>query len=386
MKRLAVAVFLLALALSGGALAGCGGDLSADAVAKVGDVEIAENVFNQRLEEFGAQYGYSEETTDPETWRLFKLDVLEYLVTYEMAAQKAGDYGVEVTDEDVQTEIDTIIESYYGGDEEAFNEDLASSDITLDQLKANYKESMLMQKVYEQVTAAVSEPTDEEIAAYYEQNKDNYYIEETRTARHILIAPDGEETNETTSTTGSNESSTTTTELTDADWADALATAEKVRDLLRAGGDWAQLAAEYSDDSGTADSGGELGVVEKGEMIQEFEDALFSLELNEISQPVKTAFGYHIIQVTTIDEARQETLEEVTEDIRSTLLSQKQKAAWTQWIAESKTELNVIYREDMQTTTTVPTESTDTTLSGKSTTTAGQTITTGADTTTTAKP
>ncbi|MCE5253637.1 MAG: peptidylprolyl isomerase [Actinomycetia bacterium] len=386
MKRLAVAVFLLALALSGGALAGCGGDLSADAVAKVGDVEIAENVFNQRLEEFGAQYGYSEETTDPETWRLFKLDVLEYLVTYEMAAQKAGDYGVEVTDEDVQTEIDTIIESYYGGDEEAFNEDLASSDITLDQLKANYKESMLMQKVYEQVTAAVSEPTDEEIAAYYEQNKDDYYIEETRTARHILIAPDGEETNETTSTTGSNESSTTTTELTDADWADALATAEKVRDLLRAGGDWAQLAAEYSDDSGTADSGGELGVVEKGEMIQEFEDALFSLELNEISQPVKTAFGYHIIQVTTIDEARQETLEEVTEDIRSTLLSQKQKAAWTQWIAESKTELNVIYREDMQTTTTVPTESTDTTLSGKSTTTAGQTITTGADTTTTAKP
>jgi len=386
MKRLAVAVFLLALALSGGALAGCGGDLSADAVAKVGDVEIAENVFNQRLEEFGAQYGYSEETTDPETWRLFKLDVLEYIVTYEMAAQKDGDYGVEVTDEDVQTEIDTIIESYYGGDEEAFNEDLASSDITLDQLKANYKESMLMQKVYEQVTAAVSEPTDEEIAAYYEQNKDNYYIEETRTARHILIAPDGEETNDATSTTGSNESSTTTTELTDADWADALATAEKVRDLLRAGGDWAQLAAEYSDDSGTADSGGELGVVEKGEMIQEFEDALFSLELNEISQPVKTAFGYHIIQVTTIDEARQETLEEVTEDIRSTLLSQKQKAAWTQWIAESKTELNVIYREDMQTTTTVPTESTDTTLSGKSTTTAGQTITTGAATTTTAKP
>lgn len=386
MKRLAIAVFVLALALSGGALAGCGGDLSADAVAKVGDVEIAENVFNQRLEEFGAQYGYSEETTDPETWRLFKLDVLEYLVTYEMAAQKAGDYGVEVTDEDVQTEIDTIIESYYGGDEEAFNEDLASSDITLDQLKANYKESMLMQKVYEQVTAAVSDPTDEEIAAYYEQNKDDYYIEETRTARHILIAPDGEETNETTSTTGSNESSTTTTELTDADWADALATAEKVRDLLRAGGDWAQLAAEYSDDSGTADSGGELGVVEKGEMIQEFEDALFSLELNEISQPVKTAFGYHIIQVTTIDEARQETLEEVTEDIRSTLLSQKQEAAWTQWIAESKTELNVIYREDMQTTTTVPTESTDTTLSGKSTTTAGQTITTGADTTTTAKP
>lgn len=374
MKKLVVALFVLAVALSAGVVAGCGGDISGDAVAKVGDVEISEEVFNQRLEKFGAQYGYSEETTDAETWGLFRRDVLEYLVLYEMASQKAKDYGVSVTDEDVQTEIDTIIESYYSGDEEAFNEDLASADMTLDDLKANYKESMLMQKVYEKVTGEVAEPTAEEIAAYYEQNKDGYYVEETRTARHILIAPGGEETNDSTTT----ESSTTTTELTAADWDKALEIAKKVRQLLKDGGDWTELAAKYSDDSGTADSGGDLGAVEKGEMVKEFEDAVFSLELNEISDPVKSAYGYHVIQVTEINEGHQQTLEEVSEDIKNTLLYQKQGDAWKAWIEATKAELKVIYREDMQPTTTVAPDSASTT--------AGQTITTGAETTTTAKP
>jgi len=384
MKKFVVVLFVLAMALSAGVVAGCGGDMSGDAVAKVGDVEISQDVFNQRLEEFGAQYGYSEETTDAETWGLFKLDVLEYVVLYEMASQKAEDYDVSVTDEDVQTEIDTIIESYYSGDEEAFNEDLASADMTLDQLKANYKESMLMQKVYEKITGDVPEPTAEEIAAYYEENKDGYFLEETRTARHILIAPGGEETNDTTSTTVAGES-TTTTELTDAEWNKALEIAENVRQLLKDGGDWTELAAEYSDDSGTADSGGELGAVEKGDMVKEFEDSVFSLALNDISEPIKTVFGYHVIQVTEIEEGRQQTLEEVSEDIKSTLLSKKQSEAWEAWIEATKTELGVIYREDMQTTTTAP-DSATTTLSGDTTTTAGQTITTGAETTTTAKP
>jgi foldase protein PrsA len=404
-KRVIVVIFVLALAVAAGSMAGCGGDLPSDAVAKVGDVTITEDVFNQRVEEFGSQYGYSEDTTEAETWKAFKGDVLEYLITYEMAAQKAEEYEVTVTDVDVQGEIDTIIQSYYSGDEAAFTEELTAADMTLDQLKANYKESMLLQAVYEKVTADVTEVSDEEIAAYYEDNKDSYYVEETRTARHILIAPGGEEKNETTSTTApwgssTTESTTTTTEsttttsLTDADWADALATAETVRELLDDGGDWTELAAEYSDDSGTANSGGELGAVSKGEMVQEFEDAVFSLELNQVSEPVKSTYGYHVIQVTEISEAYQQTLEEVSEDITSKLLAEKQSEAWATWIESTKAELNVVYREDMQTTTTVSTEPTattneptDTTIgAGDTTTTVGQTITTAAETPTTAKP
>jgi foldase protein PrsA len=384
-RRVIVAVFVLVLAVSAGIVEGCGGGVSGDAVAKIGDVEISESALNQRAGEFAKQYGIADEATDPEGWAVFKSQVLDYLITYQCAAQKAESLGVAVTDAEVQTEIDTILTDTYQGDQAAFDKDLTAAGMTTESLKANYKENMLLQKVYEKVTASVTEVPAEEIAAYYEENKDTYFVDETRTARHILIKPGGEETNSSTTTTTAAGATTTTTVLTDADWAAALATADKVRGLLTAGGDWTELAAKYSDDGGTSTKGGDLGDISKGVMVEEFEDAVFSLAIDEISQPVKTTFGYHVIQVTAINEAKQQTLEEVSDTIKTTLLGTKQQEAWDKWVEETKSELKVTYREGMEPTTT--TESTTTTLAADTTTTAaGQTITTAAATTTTAKP
>jgi len=74
-------------------------------------------------------------------------------------------------------------------------------------------------------------------------------------------------------------------------------TANKVRQLLLNGGDWTALAPEYSSDTGSAQSGGDLGWFPRGKMVAEFEDSAFSLAIGEISQPIKSEFGYHIIQV-----------------------------------------------------------------------------------------
>ena len=82
-----------------------------------------------------------------------------------------------------------------------------------------------------------------------------------------------------------------------------MATANEVRAKLVAGGDWTELAAEYSDDPYSKDSGGDLGAIGEGEMAQEFEDAVFAQDVDEISQPIKTIYGYHVIQVTAITEA-----------------------------------------------------------------------------------
>jgi foldase protein PrsA len=415
-RRFLVAILLLVLVIVAGAVAGCAGGLPSDAVAKVGDVPILKADFDKRVQEFATQYSVTPKEQDPEGWADFESKVLDYLVMYELASQKATDLGVTVTDADVQTEIDNIVTTYYGGDQAAFDTDLQNNNMTVEQLKASYKESMLMQKVYEKVTENVTTVPDADIQAYYDANKDQYLQDETRVARHILITPGGPATNPATTTTttpwGSStttEGATTTTEATtttttgtptDADWAAALETANQVRALLVAGGDWTKLAAEYSDDPGSKDAGGELGEVSKGQMVQEFEDSVFSLKANEISQPVKTTYGYHIIEVTAINAAKQYTLDEVKDDITSNLLNELKGKAWDKWIADTKKEIGVVYAKGMEpttTTTAAPQGGTpDTTAAGDTTTTVGASDTTattaagetiGTDTTaTTAKP
>jgi len=374
-------------------VAGCGGDLPSDAAAKVGDTLILQDLFDARVTEFAAQYSVASEEEDPEGWKSFEADVLEYLITYEMAAQKAEEFGLTVTDEEIQAEIDSIITNYYEGDETKFNEDMTNYGMTVDGLKANYRESMLMQKVYEKVTEGVTTVPDEDIAAYYEENKDYYFVDETRTARHIFIAPGGETVNTTTTTAaagaeGSEAPATTTTtaEPTELDWSKALAVAEEVRGKLVAGGDWTDLAATYSDDPGSCTMGGELGNVKKGQMVPEFEEAVFTLAIDDVSQPIKTSYGYHLIQVTNINEAKQYTVEEVKEDITAALLSKLQSEAWDKWIQDTKVELGVTYQEGFApVTTTISTTETTIGAGATTTTAAGETITTQAVTTTVAE-
>ena len=133
---------------------------------------------------------------------------------------------------------------------------------------------------------------------------------------------------------------------------------QEVRAKLEAGGDWTKLAAEYSDDPSTPDTGGDLGDVSKGTMVQEFEDSVFSLKLDEISQPVKTTYGYHVIQVTAINAAKQYPLEEVKDDITSNLLMTKKSDAWTKWVDDTKAEIGVVYQKGMEPTTTTTGSST----------------------------
>lgn len=295
----------------------------ADAVARVGDTYITRVQLDQRAADFQTQYGVADEATDPEGWEQFEAEVLDFLVSYELALLEARSRGLSVTDEEIENEIDTVVTDYYGGDRAAFDQELATMNMTLDQLERDYRESMLLQKVYDEIVNDPSAVPEDEVAAYYEDHKADYQTDETRTVRHILIAPGGEATGDTVAV-----------ELTDADWAEALATAGKVRADLEAGADWSTEASLYSDDSGTKDLGGDLGTVFRGDMEQEFEDAVFSMPLDELSQPVKTVYGYHIIQVTGISEGEHTPLDEVRGEI-----------VWAIWIEHKKAELVVVYEE-----------------------------------------
>ena len=128
--------------------------------------------------------------------------------------------------------------------------------------------------------------------ARYQENLDAYSNPEVRDASHILIKVSGDEENEP-----------------------ALAQITQISERISNGESFADLAREYSQDPGSATDGGSLGEVERGIMVQTFEEALFALQPDEVSEPVKTNFGWHLIQLHSVSGGEVQTFESVRAEI-----------------------------------------------------------------------
>jgi peptidyl-prolyl cis-trans isomerase D len=157
------------------------------------------------------------------------------------------------------------------------------------------------------IAAAVT-VTDQDLQAYYDQHRDEYRVPEQVKVSHILIktplpAPGGKEDEKAV--------------------ADARAKAEGVLKELKAGGDFAKLAEKYSDDPGSAKSGGELGWIGRGRTVPEFEKAAFSLAKGQTSDLVKSSYGFHIIRVEDKHDAHLKTLAEVKSEVEEKVKQQK---------------------------------------------------------------
>jgi len=250
---------------------------SGDAVAKVNDEVITKDELYQALvEQNGAQ-------------------VLDNMITMKVIDQEAKKQKVTVTEEDINKDLDAL-KSSYGGEAE-FNSALQYFGYDIEDLKKDISLNLKIKKLIEPSITI----TEDEILEYFEENKDSLGEEEQVRARHILVETEDE--------------------------------AKKVKGKLDAGEDFADLAKEYSlDDS--KDSGGELGFFSKGNMVKEFEDAAFSLDTNEISEPVKSEFGYHIIQLEERKDAKEATLDEVKDQIKDAILNNKINEAYPAWYQE----------------------------------------------------
>ncbi|MFN2308925.1 MAG: SurA N-terminal domain-containing protein [Gammaproteobacteria bacterium] len=177
-----------------------------------------------------------------------------------------------------------------------------------EQLRLQYLELSL------DALAAGLEATEAEIEEYFASEKARLAVEEQRRARHILIKLDKDISEEAV--------------------AAARTQAEDLVTRLREGADFAALAKEFSADPGSASAGGDLGLFGKGVMVPEFEAAAFALELNAISEPVRSAFGFHIIQVTEIQAAQQPELEAVRAVVAKQVVHQH---AQQQFVERSET-------------------------------------------------
>jgi len=196
--------------------------------------------------------------------------------------------------------------------QEAKNMGLEENNDVLEQIK-KMTEQILVQVLIEREILDKIKVNDEEVLEYYELNKDSFTEKEQVYLYNILI-----ETEED---------------------------AQDVLEQLKAGGDFSEIAIEKSTGP-SAVQGGDLGYLTRGTIIPEIEEVVFALELEELSEVIKTDFGFHILKITEKKPETVKTLEEVKEDIVQTLLPNKQEEAFENLLEELKSKSEIEINEE----------------------------------------
>ncbi|HEY1428674.1 MAG TPA: peptidylprolyl isomerase [Candidatus Tumulicola sp.] len=212
-------------------------------------------------------------------------NTLQQMVQETLIMQYAKSNNITVSDQEISDRENDLKANFPNG---SWDEMLKARGLSEDDVKQALREQIILDKALaKQVTV-----TPAQIKAYYDKNTTAYDKPETVQARHILVAN--------------------------------LDTANKVEAALKGGQDFAAVAKQYSIDPGSKDKGGDLGTFRRGQMVPAFDKVAFSQAVNVISPPVKSQFGYHIIQVEARTPATKATLASATPRIEETLRQQQE--------------------------------------------------------------
>jgi parvulin-like peptidyl-prolyl isomerase len=247
-----------------------------------------------------------------------------YLVTQAEYEQQATKLGVTVTTADVTKALNDLVKQRFKGDRKKFDAYLKTTGYSMAQFETIEHRQVLGTKLSKAITKDVK-VTPAEIKAYYDKNKSStpYTTPAQRRVRHILVALNAKGV-------GVADKGVTDTKV---DFAKSKQLADELYAKLHGGTSFVTLVKKYSQDPGSKDKGGAYTDV-KGTFVKEFEASAFSLKTHEISKPVKSQFGYHLIQALAPTKPAQTlTLAQATASIRKLLLQQKQQAELQKWAA-----------------------------------------------------
>jgi foldase protein PrsA len=320
-------VLLVAFAFALGGAA-CGGDdakspadVPPDAIALVGDDKIAKADFDELLERAKTSYKQQKrpfpKAGTPEYDQL-KDRAVSYLVQRYEFREEADELGISVTDKELDERLKKIKKETFGGNDQTYQAELKRLGLTEEDAREQIRDVIIQEKLFEAVTKDVK-VTDEDVEAYYEKNKAQFSQPASRDVRHIIVK--------------------------------SKAKADLVyAELTQTNANFAELAKKHSEDKGTAAQGGKYAAV-KGQSVPEFDKVAFELDKGEISEPVKTQFGWHIIQATSdVKDAKATPVADVEDSIRQQLLQQKQSEAMRKWVEEmeKKYEDEIVYAAGFQ--------------------------------------
>jgi parvulin-like peptidyl-prolyl isomerase len=302
--------FLLAFILLEVLVAGCGGTsqavLSSNDAAVVGTKPITKDQFQGLMDRAKKSYDAQKRpfpkpgTTEYEQ---LKGQAVTFLIQRAEFEQEAEAMGIKITDDKVNKRIEQLKKQFYGGSEQRYQKTLTQQGLTADQAKEEVRAQLISEELFKKVTGNVKVSKDE-IKAYYNSHKSQYGQPQTREVRHILVAK--------------------------------KTLADKLYAQLKSGANFAALAKKYSKDPGSASNGGKL-TISKGQTVPAFDKTAFSLKKGELSQPVHTQYGYHIIEaLSDVKAAQTTTLSKVESSIKQQLEQQRKNDAMTKWVESKK--------------------------------------------------
>lgn len=210
---------------------------------------------------------------------------LQQLVQEQLLEQYAQQNNITVSDDDIKAKEDELKANFPNG---SWDDMLKARGLTEDQVHKLLRQQIILDKA----VGKDIKISDKDVQDYFNKNHASFDKPEQARARHILV-PD-------------------------------LATANKVEADLKGGADFAAEAKKYSQDPGSKEKGGELGFFRRGQMVPAFDQAAFSLPVNKISEPIKSPFGYHIIQVEERTPGQKATLANTKDKIVETLRQQQE--------------------------------------------------------------
>jgi len=286
--------------------AGCGGsdEVPAGSVAVVDGSSITQTSLDDLMGRAEKSYKAQKRAfpkAGTSEYQTLRTQAVAYLVQRQEYASEADKLGVQVTDGQIDKKIAEVKKQYFGGNQTKFEKGLADQGYTQASLRDDIRSQLQTEGIYKKITTDVK-VTDADAKAYYDKNKANYTVPESRSVRHILVKTKAE--------------------------------ADQIHSQLAAGGDFAAIAKAKSIDPGSKNLGGKL-TVSRGQTVAPFDKAAFALKTNELSQPIKTQFGYHIIQPLADVKAGSVTpFKQVESQIRTQLESTKKNDAVTKWVAD----------------------------------------------------
>jgi len=303
----------LALSLAAGALL-CGSTAAvaqSDLAARVNGEGITRAKLQSTVD-VSARLGYGN-ITQPKAFQKIQRQVLDQLIAQELLWQEAERHGFVATPAEIDEAIAKLREKF--DSDVAYQLELERNGFTPESYREDLKRQISVRHWAQETFAETVAVSDTEIHEFYESNKKEFVQPEQVNARHVLIkvAPDAD----------------------DATVATARQTIEQILAEARGGGDFAALAKKHSQGP-SAPRGGDLGYFSRGQMVKPFEDAAFALQPGEISDVVRTRFGFHIIKVEAHRAEQVVSESQAAASVRKYLANNKLQAAMAERLQSLK--------------------------------------------------